>query len=270
MWELDCEEGWVPKNWCFWTVVLEKTLESPLGCKEFQPVHPKGDQSWVFIGRTEAKAETLVLWQPHAKSWFNGKDPDAGRDWGQEEKGTTEDEMAGWHHRLDGHEFGWTPGVVMDKESWRAAIHGVARVGHDWATEVNWTESQLQAIKLQTHGILPWWGIYGTSPLYEIIFSWHQRKYLATPRACHGIVRTCIWARKWHSIPTTWKLLKNRSWWPDHSDRYFIAFVYSGTSLKSKESGRVIRCKNEDSKNRRDFIMGRCFVTATNNLIHIK
>ena len=94
MWELDCEESWVPKNWCFWTVVLEKTLGGPLDWKEFQPVHPKGDQFWVFIGRTEAEAETPVLWPPHAKSWFIGKDPDAGRDWGQE-KGMTEDEMAG-------------------------------------------------------------------------------------------------------------------------------------------------------------------------------
>ena len=92
-----------PKNWCFWTVVLEKTLESPLDCKETQPVHPKGNQSWIFIGRTDA--ETLILWSPHAKSWLIGEDPDAGRDWGQEEKGTTEDEMAGWHHWLDGHEF---------------------------------------------------------------------------------------------------------------------------------------------------------------------
>ena len=93
------------KNWCFWTVVLEKTLESPLDCKEIQPVHPKEDQSWVFIGRTDAETETPILWPPDAKSWLIGKDPDAGRDWGQEEKGTTEDEMAGWHHRLDGHEF---------------------------------------------------------------------------------------------------------------------------------------------------------------------
>ena len=105
MWELDSEENWAPKNWCFWTVVLEKTLESPLDCKEIQPVHPKGDQPWVFIGRTDAKDETLVLWPPHAKSWLIGKDPDAGRGCGQEEKGTTEDRMAGWHHRLDGHEF---------------------------------------------------------------------------------------------------------------------------------------------------------------------
>ena len=102
--ELDCEESWALKNWCFWTVVLEKTLESPLDCKEIQPVHPK-DQSWVFIGRNDTEAETPVLWPPHAKSWLIGKDPDAGRDWGQEEKGTTEDEMAGWHHWLYGHEF---------------------------------------------------------------------------------------------------------------------------------------------------------------------
>ena len=111
MWELDCEEGWAPKNWCFWTVVLEKTLESPLDCKEIQSVHPKGDQSWVFIGGTDAEAETPIFWPPHVKSWPIGKDPDAERDWGQEEEGMTEDEMAGWHHRLDGHEFAWTQGV---------------------------------------------------------------------------------------------------------------------------------------------------------------
>ena len=110
MWELDCEESWATKNWCFWSVVLEKTLESPLDCKEIQPVHPKGDHSLVFIRRTDAKAETLILWPPHAKSWLIGEDSDAGRDWGQE-KETTEDEMAGWHHQLNGHEFEWTQGV---------------------------------------------------------------------------------------------------------------------------------------------------------------
>jgi len=108
---LDCEESWVPKNWCFWTVVLEKTLESPLDCKEIQPVHSEGDQPRDFFGRNDAKAETPVLWPPHTKSWLIGKDSDAGRDWGQEEKETTEDEMAGWHHWLDGRESGWTPGV---------------------------------------------------------------------------------------------------------------------------------------------------------------
>ena len=106
MWELNGEESWEPKNWCFWTVVLEKTLESLLDCKKIQPVHPKGDQSWVFIGRTDVEAETPILWPPDGKSWLIGKDPNAGKDWGQEEKGTTEDEVAGCHHRLDGLGFG--------------------------------------------------------------------------------------------------------------------------------------------------------------------
>ena len=105
MWELDYKESWVLKNWCFWTVVLEKTLESPLYCKEIEPIHPKGDQSWVFIGRTDADTEAPVLWPPDAKSCFIGKDPDAGKDWGQEEKGVAEDEMTGWHHWLNGHEL---------------------------------------------------------------------------------------------------------------------------------------------------------------------
>ena len=99
------------KNWCFWSVVLEKTLKSPLDCKKIQPVHPKGDQSWVFIGRTDAKAETLILWTPDTKNWLTRKYPDAGKDWRREEKGTTEDEMTGWHHWLNGHEFGQSLGV---------------------------------------------------------------------------------------------------------------------------------------------------------------
>ena len=105
MWELNYKESWVLKNWCFWTVVLEKTLESPLDCKEIQLVHPKRNPSWIFIGRTDAKAETLILWPPDVKNWLIWKDPDSGKDCRWEEKGTTEDEMAGWHHLLDGHEF---------------------------------------------------------------------------------------------------------------------------------------------------------------------
>ena len=111
MWELDCEESWVPKNGCFWTVVVEKTLKSPLDCKEIQSVHSEGDQPWDFFGRNDAKAETPVLWSPHVKSWLIGKDSDAGSDCGQEEKGKIEDEMAGWHHWLNGHESEWTLGV---------------------------------------------------------------------------------------------------------------------------------------------------------------
>ena len=108
---LDYKESWVQKNWCFWTVVLEKILESPLDCKEIQPVHPKGNQSWVFIERIDVEAETPLFRQPDVKSWLTGKDFDVGKDWRQEEKGTTESEMVGWHHRLDGHKFEWTPGV---------------------------------------------------------------------------------------------------------------------------------------------------------------
>ena len=104
-WELDHNESWAQKNGCFWTVVLEKTLESPLDCKEIQPVHSKGDKSWVFTGRTDAEAETPILWPPHVKNWLIGKDPEAGKDWKQEEKGMTEDETVRWHHRLDGHEL---------------------------------------------------------------------------------------------------------------------------------------------------------------------
>ena len=127
------------EEWMFWTVVLEKTLESPLDCKEFQPVHSKEDQSWVFIARTDAKAETPILWPPHAKSWLIRKDPDAGRDWGQEKKGTTEDEMAGWHHRLDGHEFEWTPGVG-DGQGGLACCNSWGCKESDTSEWLNWTE----------------------------------------------------------------------------------------------------------------------------------
>ena len=139
MWELDCEEGWAPKNWCFWTAVLEKTLESPLNCKEIQPVLSKGDQSWVFIGRTDVEAETPVLWPPHAKSWLIGKDTDSGRDLGQDEKGTTEDEMAGWHHWLDGCEYEWIPGVG-DGQGGLACWDSWGRRESDTTERLNWTE----------------------------------------------------------------------------------------------------------------------------------
>ena len=143
MWELDYKESWALKNWWFWTVVLEKTLESPLNCKEVQPVHSEGDQPWDFFGRNDAKAETLILWPPHANSWLIGRDSDAGRDWGQEKKGTTEDEMAGWNHWVDGRESEWTLGV--DDGQWGlACCDSRGRKESDMteqlnSTELNWT-----------------------------------------------------------------------------------------------------------------------------------
>ena len=123
MWKLDHEEGWA-QNWCFWTVVLEKPLESPLDCKEIQPVHPKGNQSWIFIGRTDDEAEIPIVWPPDVKNWLIWKDPDAGKDWRQEEKGTTEDEMVGWHHWLNGHEFEQVQEMMKDMEAWHSAPWG--------------------------------------------------------------------------------------------------------------------------------------------------
>ena len=144
MWELDYEESWAPKNWCFWTVVLEKTLESPLDCKEIQSVHPKGNRSWIVIGRTDVEAETSVLWPPDVKSWVLRKDPDAGKDWRQEEKGTTEDEMAGWYHWLNRHGFGWTPGVG-DRQGGLACCGSWGCKESDMTEWLNWTKTMTTA-----------------------------------------------------------------------------------------------------------------------------
>ena len=133
MWELDYKESWAPKDWCFWTVVLEKTLESPLDCKEIQPVHHKGNQSWIFIGRTDAEAEAPILWPPDVKSWLIWKGPDAGKDWRREEKGMTEDEMAGWHHQLNGHEFG-------DGQGGPVCCHSWGRKESHTTEQLNWTD----------------------------------------------------------------------------------------------------------------------------------
>ena len=124
------------KKWCFWTVVLEKTLEGPLDCKEIKSVNPKGNQSWIFIGRTDAEAKAPILWPPDVKSWFSRKDPDGGKDWRQEEKGTTQGEKVGWHHQLNGHEFKQALELVIDRETWHAAVHGLTKCQahlRDWA-----------------------------------------------------------------------------------------------------------------------------------------
>ena len=137
MWEIDCKESWAPKNWCFSTVVLEKTLESPLDFKEIQPVHPKGNQSWVFIGRTDAEAP--IVWPPDAKNRLMWKDPDAGKDWGREEKRTREDEMVGWYHWLSGHEFGQASGVG-DGQGGLMCCSPWGRKESDMTERLNWTE----------------------------------------------------------------------------------------------------------------------------------
>ena len=132
MWELNPKEGWAPKNWCFWAVVLENTLESPLDSKEIKLINPKGNQSWIFIGRTDAETEAPILWPPDVKGWLFGKDFDAGKDWKQEEKGTTEDEMVGWHHRLNGHELEQTLG---DGEERDYVLQSMGHKESDWMIE---------------------------------------------------------------------------------------------------------------------------------------
>ena len=156
--------------WCFWTMMLEKTLESPLDCKEIQPVHPKGGQSWVFIGRTDAEAETPILWPPDAKTWLIWKHPDAGKDWGQEEKGMTEDEMVGWHYRLTGHGFGWTPGVG-DGQGGLACCGSWGCKESDTTECLNWTEWCIYICICMCVYIY----IYISHILYPFIYQWALR-----------------------------------------------------------------------------------------------
>ena len=172
MWELDCKESWAPKNWCFWTVVLEKTLESPLDCKEIQPVHSEWDQSWVFIGRTDAKAETPVLWPPDVKNWLTGKDPDAGKDWKREEKGMTGDEMVGWHHWLNGHDYEQAPGFG-DEQGGLACCDSWGCKESDMTVWLIWSESNLKAFAQQRKPYIKWKIIYKLGENICKWCSWH-------------------------------------------------------------------------------------------------
>ena len=222
MWELDCEESWEPKNWCFWAVVLEKTLESPLDCKEIQAVHSKGDQLWMFFGRNDAKAETPVLWPPHVKSWVIGKDSDAGRDWGQEEKGTTEDEMAGWHHRLDGREFEWTLGVG-DRQGSLACCNSWGRKESDTTEWLNWTElipDQMELDQSWTPSSL------GTHSLGEKLY-WKKLKQKSQPKANCRKIRVGLTLR----MRGAWSSNMNQpcSLWTFY---YFLWFNFIGFLLQ--------------------------------------
>ena len=172
MWELDYRESWAPGNWCFWNVVLERTVESLLDCKEIQPVHPKGNQSWISIGRTDAEAEAPILWPPDAKNWL-GKDPDAGKDWGQEEKGMTEDEMVGWHHWLDRHEFEQVPGVG-DGQGGLACCSPWGCKETDMTEWVNWLTELSPPSRFCSYGFfsnITWPSSAKLHPSYSIVFT---------------------------------------------------------------------------------------------------
>ena len=201
MWELDYKESWVLKNWCFWTVVLEKTLEIPLDCKEIKPVNPKGDQSWIFTVRTDAEAQTAILWPLDAKSWLIEKDPDAGKDWRQEGKGTTEDEIVGWHHRLNGHEFEQALGAG-DGQGSLVCCNLWGGKESDTTEWLNWTEDEtgfgfsLQSILemlLLTNRFR--WVSLPISELYLLLKSLGKKIFRLGNKYCLPVTYGLIWLK---------------------------------------------------------------------------
>ena len=180
MWELDYKDSWVLKNWCFWTVVLEKTLESPLDCKEIQLVHPKGNQSWIVIGRTDAEAEIPILWPPDLKNWLIGKHPDAGKDWRWEEKGMTKDERVGWHHQLNGREFEQALGVGDGQGS----LACCSLWGHKESdTTENWLKS---TSKTRTKKVKHYWRHWEADKHEKLLFETQMQSSLRNrPLICH-------------------------------------------------------------------------------------
>jgi len=230
VWELDYKESWVPKNWCFWTVVLEKMLEHPLDCKDIQPVNPKRNQPCIYIGRTDAEAETPIFWPSHAKNWLIGKDPDAGKDWRREEKKMTKDEMAGWHHRRDGHEFEKAPGIGDGQGSLVCCSPCGCRVGHDWATELN---SPLVSSPTKYRGLgdppSPFWRRSALGFLWrEWCWSWNSSALATSCEELTHWKRLWCWEGLgaggegddrgwdgWMASPTwwTWVSVNSGSWW---------------------------------------------------------
>ena len=219
MWELDYKESWAQRNWQLWTLMLEKTLESPLDCKEIQPVNPKGNQSWMFIESTDAEAETPILWPPDVRNWLIGQDPDARKYWRWEEKGMTEDEMVGWHHRLNGHEFEQAPRVSNGQGRLACCSPWSRRVGHDWVTELNCSglngkeilkkispeyslEGLMLKLKLQYFDYLMWRAdLLGKTLMLGKIKGGRRRGWQKM-RWLDGI--TTQW---------TWVSINSRSWW---------------------------------------------------------